>query len=320
MVHSVAIPIPWAKEEHLVLHQQHDYRLHELGDFLRTRRARLRPEEVGLPPGSRRKTPGLRRAEVAQLVGVSVDWYTWLEQGRPITPSTQVLERLAQALRLDANERSHLFLLAHQQPPPALFPEPEIVSPALQNFLDHFGYRPAFVSGRRWDTLAWNDAGCAVFGDFRLMTTRDRNTIWSIFTNPLSRQFVVDWEEDARRLLAQFRATCGRYPEDPRLTELIRDLTLCSPEFRAWWPHHEVLSIPEGRKTLDHPQAGYLMFERLTFQVFDTPDLKVTVYTPLEEADTPRKLEHLLEQWYHTRGRGRIPPMLLTNPTLHGDQ
>ncbi|GCF08816.1 helix-turn-helix transcriptional regulator [Dictyobacter arantiisoli] len=278
--------------------QQQEHRLQELGDFLRTRRARLTPEEVDLPRGSRRKTPGLRRAEVAQLVGVSVDWYTWLEQGRPITPSTQVLERLVQALRLDANERNHLFLLAHQQPPPALVLEPEVVSPALQHFLDQFGSRPAFVSGRRWDTLAWNDAGCAIFGDFHLRTGRERNTIWTIFTNPLSRQFIVDWEEDARLLLAQFRSSCGRHPEDPQLTELIHDLMLSSPEFRAWWPDHEVLSGQEGRKTLNHPQVGYLMFERLTFQVFDTPDLKVTVYTPLEEADTPRKLEQLLKQWY----------------------
>ncbi len=183
---------------------QQAYRLHELGDFLRTRRARLAPDDVGLPRGTRRKTPGLRRTEVAQLVGVSVDWYTWLEQGRPITPSTQVLERLVQALRLDANERNHLFLLAHQQPPPALVPETEVVSPALQHFLDEFGTRPAFVSGRRWDVLAWNDAGCAVFRDFRrASTSRERNTIWGVFTNPLARQFIVDWEDDARQLLAK---------------------------------------------------------------------------------------------------------------------
>lgn len=165
---------------------------------------------------------------MAQLVGVSVDWYTWLEQGRPITPSTQVLEHLVQALRLDANERNHLFLLAQQQPPPTLVPETEIVSPALQHFLDQFGTRPAFISGRRWDMLAWSDAGCAVFGDFRQMSTRERNTIWGIFTNSLSRQFVVHWEEDARHLLAQFRNSCGRYPGDPQLTEMIHDLMLAS--------------------------------------------------------------------------------------------
>jgi hypothetical protein len=246
---------------------------------------------------------------VAQLVGVSVDWYTWLEQGRSITPSTQVLERLVQTLRLDAHERTHLFLLAQQQPPPVLLLEPEIVSPALQRFLDQFGARPAFVSGRRWDILAWNDAGCAVFDDYRRRTApRERNTIWGIFTNPLARQQIVDWEEDARQLLAQFRSSCGRYPGDAQLTELIHDLMLASPEFRAWWPDHEVRSGQEGRKALNHPQVGYLVFERLTFQVFDTPDLKVTVYTPLPEADTPRKVEQLLEQWYQQEGQGPHPP------------
>jgi transcriptional regulator with XRE-family HTH domain len=295
--------------------QKQDYRLQELGDFLRTRRARLAPEEVGLPRGSRRKTPGLRRAEVAQMVGVSVDWYTWLEQGRSIKPSTQVLERLAQTLHLDMHERTHLFLLAQRQAPPPLLPETEVVSPALQHFLDQFDTRPAFVSGRLWDVLAWNDAGCAVFGDHRRRTgPRERNTIWNIFTDPLARQFVVDWEEDARHLLAQFRSMCGRYPEDTQLTELVHDLMLASPEFRAWWPDHEVRGGQEGRKRLNLPQVGYLVFERLTFQVFDTPDLKVTVYTPLEEEDTPRKVQQLLEQWYQHEGRKPHTPQTVHHP------
>jgi transcriptional regulator with XRE-family HTH domain len=134
--------------------EQEYQRLQELGDFLRTRRARLAPEDVGMPRGSRRRAPGLRRAEVAQLAGVSVDWYTWLEQARPITVSTQVLESLVQALHLNTNEREHLFFLAHQQPPPERAIEPETVSPTLQRFLDHQGLSPAFVLGRRWDAVA----------------------------------------------------------------------------------------------------------------------------------------------------------------------
>ena len=274
--------------------EQEVQRLHELGDLLRTRRARLSPEDVGLPRGSRRRTPGLRRAEVAQLAGVSGDWYTWLEQGRPITVSKEVLESLVQTLHLNANEREHLFLLAHQQPPPEGVIEPEIVSPMLQHFLDRQGLSPAFVLGPRWDTLAWNEAACVVFGDFRQMTTRERNTIWRFFTTPAYRQGLVSWEDHARRLLAQFRASCGRYPGDPWLTELIRDLITISPEFRAWWPNHEVLSELEGHKTLNHPQAGCLVFEHLTFQVVDAPDLKVNVYNPLDEADTSAKISQLL--------------------------
>src|SRR5258707_13973429 len=158
-------------------HEQQSQRLQELGDFLRSRRARLAPEDIGLPRGSRRRAPGLRRAEVAQLSGVSVDWYTWLEQGRPISVSTQVLESLVQALHLHAQEREHLFLLAHQQPPPERAMEPETVSPTLQRFLDHQGLSPAFVLGRRWDVVAWNEAARVVFGDFPQMTTHERNAV-----------------------------------------------------------------------------------------------------------------------------------------------
>lgn len=279
-----------------MIREQEHQRLQELGDFLRTRRARLGPEDVGLPRGSRRRAPGLRRAEVAQLAGVSVDWYTWLEQGRPITVSTQVLESLVSALHLNANEREHLFLLAHQQPPPARAMESETVSPTLQRFLDHQGLSPAFVLGPRWDVVAWNEAARVVFGDYGQMTTRERNSVWRIFTSPNHRQFLVNWEGHARRVLAQFRATCGRYPGDPRLTELVQDLLLRSPEFRAWWPDHEVLGAEEGHKTFNHPQVGYLMFEHLTFQVFDAPNLAVNVYTPLDIAGTPAKLSQLLSE------------------------
>src|SRR5258708_8480654 len=157
--------------------EQEDQRLQELGDFLRTRRARRAPEDVGLPRGSRRRAPGLRRAEVAQLAGVSVDWYTWLEQGRPISVSTQVLESLVQALHLHVNERAHLFFLAHQQPPPERAMEPETVSATLQHFLDHQGLSPAFVLGRRWDVVAWNEAAPVVFGAFGQSPTFERQPV-----------------------------------------------------------------------------------------------------------------------------------------------
>jgi hypothetical protein len=144
--------------------------------------------------------------------------------------------------------------------------------------------------------VAWNEAARVVFGDFGQMTTFERNSVWRLFTSPIHRHLLVDWEGHARRILAQFRATCGRYPGDPRLTELIHDLMLRSPEFLAWWPDHEVLGAEEGHKTFNHPQVGYLMFEHLTFQVVDAPDLKVNVYAPLDEADTPAKLAQLLSE------------------------
>src|SRR6266702_7187320 len=210
--------------------------------------------------------------------------------------SASAIAAFSDAIRGTTDERAHLFFLAHQQPPPERAMEPETVSATLQHFLDHQGLSPAFVVGRRWDVVAWNEAARVVFGDFRQMTTFERNSVWQLFTSSTHRQLLVDWEGHARRLLAQFRATCGRYPGDPRLTELIHDLMIRSPEFRAWWPDHEVLGALEGQKTLNHPQAGYLMFEHLTFQVFDAPDLKVSVYTPLDEADTPAKLSQLLSE------------------------
>jgi transcriptional regulator with XRE-family HTH domain len=280
-----------------MVNQQEQLRLQELGDFLHTRRARLMPEHVGLPRGSRRRSPGLRRAEVAQLAGVSVDWYTWLEQGRPITASIEVLESLVKALCLDPDERVHLFLLARQQLPPKRASDLEVVSSTLRHFLDQQSQSPSLVSNARWDVLAWNDAACVVFGDFSQMTNRERNNVWRLFAVPSYRQLFVDWEGHARHILAQFRASSSRFLGDPQMTELIHDLKLSSPEFRDWWPHHEVISAPEEHKVLNHPQAGSLLFDRLTFQVFDAPDLKVTIYTAVEETNTSQKLSQLLTQW-----------------------
>ncbi len=274
--------------------QQEQHRTQELGDFLRTRRGRISPEQVGLPSGGRRRTPGLRRAEVAQLASVSVDWYTWLEQGRPISVSIQVLESLVQALQLNANEREHLFFLARQQPPPENAAPRETVSTTLRHFLDQFNLSPTFAIGARWDIVAWNEAARLVLYDFPHLSLRERNVIWRTFTSDEQRRLVVDWEKHARRILAQFRTSYGRFPGDPYMTTLIDDLLAASPEFRAWWPDHEVLRGPEGVKKLNHPKVGELAFEHLMFQVYDEPDLKVVVYTPLQEGETAARIRRLL--------------------------
>ena len=226
--------------------QQEQLRVQELGDFLRTRRSRISPEQVGLPRGERRRTPGLRRAEVAQLAGVSVDWYTWLEQGRPISVSLQVLESLVHVLQLNANEREHLFFLAHQQPPPETMPPRETVSAALYHFLDQFDLSPAFAIGSRWDIVAWNEAARLVLYNFPRATLRERNVVWRTFTSAEHRQLVIDWEKHARRILAQFRTSYGRFPGDPYMTALVHDLLAVSPDFRTWWAYHEVLRGPRA--------------------------------------------------------------------------
>ncbi|KIL40945.1 transcriptional regulator [Gordoniibacillus kamchatkensis] len=272
-------------------------RRREMGDFLRSRRTRLAPVAAGLPAGERRRTPGLRRSEVAALAGISVDWYTWLEQGRDIQVSVQVLESVARALQLNENERRHLFLLALGQQPPETAPSSPVISETLQNVLDLLGTAPALVTDVRLNVVAWNKAAALVFGDYGSMPEKEKNTVWRTFTSPFIRELLQDyWEAHARRRLAQFRAGYGRFVGDPWWTELIAGLHEASAEFRAWWPRHDVLGAPEGRKLLHHPAAGELAFEHITFQVNDAPDLKVMVNTPLDDYGTADKMKRLLAE------------------------
>lgn len=270
-----------------------EQRRRELTDFLKTRRARIAPEEVGFPNGTRRRTPGLRREEVAQLANVSTTWYTFLEQGRDIRVSAQVLESIASALQLTSAERVHLFMLALGQPPTDSAPQQETVSPALQRLLDSFDTGPAYITGRRWDILAWNQAACVLFGDLDAMSMRDRNIVWFFFTDEEHRRRLVDWERHAQLMLAKFRCTCSRYVGDEKLTELIEDLQRVSPEFRHWWTRHDIRGGTEGLKEYDHPVVGRLMLEYTIFLVEGTPDLRFVAYTPLPGSDSLEKFEKL---------------------------
>lgn len=267
----------------------------ELATFLRTRRARLSPADVGLPRTARRKTAGLRREEVAQLAGVGVTWYTWLEQGREINVSVQVLDSLAQTLRLSAEEKAHLFLLADQVPLPYPAPQQEQVSPFLQQLLEHQRSSPAYIMGRRWDVLAWNRAACQVITNFAALPVEERNIMRLIFTDEESRHRFVDWEAMAQGILAQFRASSSHYRDDEQLGALITDLQHCSPEFACWWPRHEVQGRRAGQKKLLHPQAGLLELDHSTFQIDGSPGLKMVIYLPANE-ETARKLEQLSKQ------------------------
>jgi transcriptional regulator with XRE-family HTH domain len=266
----------------------------ELAAFLRSRRARLSPEQAGFPRGTRRRTPGLRRAEVALLAGVSPEWYTWLEQGRDIHVSVQVLESLARVLQLDANERAHLFLLALSQPPPVETFAPPTISPTLQRFLDQLGTSPACVVDPRLNVVAWNAAHRVVFGDFATRSERERNLIWILFTAPSARERNEEWEELARVYLAQFRATYGRFINDPWWATQIAELSRISPEFRELWARHDVLNMSEGRKTMHHPLIGEVTFDYLWFQTADSSDLRLLIHTPRSHSGTAEKIERLL--------------------------
>jgi transcriptional regulator with XRE-family HTH domain len=250
-----------------------------LADFLRQRRASLAPADVGLPPGFRRRTPGLRREEVAQLANIGTSWYVWLEQGRDVHPSAQVLESLAQALRLTPNERRHLFLLAEQPPPPHGSPSEEHVSPALRQMLDDLDPTPACVLGRRSDYLAWNRAADVLFSVSEVSSPYARNLIWQLFTSPTRRERPY-WEQVARATLAEFRAVSARYPGDPWFEELIDDLKQVSPEFRQWWLHHDARRVLDGYKAIQHPTLGLLEFEHINLQVLSDPDVRVMIYVP----------------------------------------
>ncbi len=263
-----------------------------LGDFLRSRRARLSPAAVGLPARSRRRTAGLRREEVAELANVSVAWYVSLEQGRDIHPSEQVLENLAQALMLSPEERRHLFLLAEKRMPAAArWPDKEI-SPELQRAVLNLDPHPAYVLGPRWDYLAWNRAIDYLWGISQAPAPYARNRIWQVFTHLDGGHERPGWEQYARGMLAEFRAEAARHPGDPAFEELINDLSRTSPQFRAWWPHHDVHNVMERHKVVQHPELGRLEFELLTFQMPDDPDLKLTLYAAAPE--TAAKLARCL--------------------------
>ena len=263
-----------------------------LADFLRTRRESLSPGQLGLPLRGRRRTPGLRREEVAQEAGMSTTWYTWLEQGRTIHISASVVESLARVLQLDPDERAYLLQLTVQPEAPTSETQ-ETVSPALQRVLDQLTATPAYIRGQRWDILAWNRAACAVMGQLCGGSALERNVMYHFFCDPEARQLYDDWEYLARCMLAQFRASAGIRVGDPWFKELIELLKQGSPEFRHWWPRHEIVGMLEGRKALNHPLVGRLTLEHTTFQVSSAPSLQLILHLPIEE-ETEQKLQCLL--------------------------
>ena len=268
-------------------------RRHALAEYLRTRRARLVPADVGLPTGGRRRAPGLRREEVAHLAGVGTSWYTALEQGRDIHPSDQVVESLARALKLTEDERRHLFLLARQHVPASIEPYDEEVSPGLLQMVENLDPHPAYLMGRHWNLLAWNRAAALVYEFDDPTPPHSRNVLWRIVTHSRISGRNPDWERTARHAVAQFYADCVRYPGDPCFAELIDDLRRACPKFGQWWSQHDVYGTPGWHKRMLHPTLGELVFERLTLQPPDRPDLKLVICsaTPATAAVLRRQLE-----------------------------
>ena len=250
----------------------------ELGDFLRSRRSRLLPERVGLVDIRRRRTPGLRREEVAELAGISTDWYVRLEQGRTVTPSIATVDALAGALGLDAQEHAHLRKLAGHSTAKTFLRE--TVPTALIKIVASLPH-PAYVTGRRWDLLAWNEAAIDLFCDFSKLPKSERNLLLFVFADHRARGLFADgWTKVARAMLAQFRATHDFWATDPAFAELVDRLRHASPTFGDWWLDHDIRAPASGGKTFHHPTRGILRFDHASFQANDDPALKLVIYTP----------------------------------------
>jgi transcriptional regulator with XRE-family HTH domain len=258
-----------------------------LGTYLRDRRAKLDPAAFGLPL-SRRRTPGLRREEVAQRANVSATWYTWLEQGRGGAPSPDVLDRIARALMLTDIEREHLFLIGLGRPPEVRYQPAEGVTPRLQRILDAFPLSPAIVKTPTWDVVAWNRAASIVMTDYGKIPPGQRNILRQIFCNPRVRAAQTDWDSVARFVVAAFRADAARAGAADSIRDLVEELSAASPEFTALWRDNDVRAYGEGSKVLHHPIAGLIAMEFSAFAVDGRSDLGMIVYNPATPDDAAK--------------------------------
>ncbi|GEB58676.1 transcriptional regulator [Streptomyces gardneri] len=269
------------------------HRLGELREFLMSRRARVSPAEAGLPDGgARRRTPGLRREEVAVLAGVGVSWYQWLEQGRDITVSPQVLDSVARVLRLSPAERRHLYVLAALNPPALeAAPEDRDMCQGLRRLIDTWMPFPAHIMDAYWNTVIYNDAAAIVLG---MRPEASQNCLVTFFTDPLYRSRMGHWEELAPRVVAQFRSACSECPDDEGFRTVVEELKELSPEFAELWERRDILPGGQNRKEMEHPLVGTLVVEATQLRVPARPDLVIVMHTPLPEADTAAKLEWLV--------------------------
>jgi transcriptional regulator with XRE-family HTH domain len=264
----------------------------QLGTYLKDRRTKLDPAALGFPM-TRRRTPGLRREEVAQRANVSATWYTWLEQGRGGAPSAEVLDRIARALMLTDVEREHLFLLGLGRPPEARYRAVEGITPHLQRILDVLEVSPALIRTATWDVVAWNRAASAVFGDYNKLEPLQRNILRLTFSNSRFRSAQPDWGSVARFVVAAFRAETARAGATENVMALVDELSRISPEFARMWKENEVRTHGGGTKQLRHPTAGLITLEYSAFAVDGRPDLTLVIYNPATSKDTDKVRELL---------------------------
>lgn len=272
-----------------------DEKANQLGTYLRDRRTRLDPASFGLG-GGRRRTPGLRREEVAIRANISPTWYTWLEQGRGGAPSADVLDRIAKGLMLTEPEREHLYMLGLGRPPEVRYQPVEGVTPRLQRVLDAMPFSPAIIKNAMWDVLGWNAAAAALLTDYSKLPREGRNILRLMFGNSRVQARQANWESVARFVVGAFRADVTRVGASgsAEVTALIAELCRASPEFEALWRDNDVVAHGEGVKCIQHPEAGLLEMEFSSFAVEGRPELGLIVYNPASPADAER-LKRLIE-------------------------
>lgn len=269
-------------------------RYKEFGDFLKTRRAKILPSQVGLPEGTRRRTPGLRREEVSYLSGIGLTWYTWMEQGRPIQISSQLLESLARTLLLDKQETIHLYTLAQMMPPNNIPQNNVTVNPMLQHLLDSLEFSPATILDARWNVIAWNRATEKIMFDYSKINISKRNLIRIMFTNEEFKKTFTDWEFSAQSMVTGFRKDYGKFVGDLWIENFINELRSESNKFDFWWSMHNVQTQEEIIKDVNHPVLGQLKFEYTSYLVLQDTNLKLTVHTALPESETKDKIKQFL--------------------------
>lgn len=262
-----------------------DARRKELGEFVQVIRQRSQPADFGFASGNRRRTQGLRREEMAQLIGISPTWYTWIEQGREVNVSAEALDRLAQSLRLTRSERAYLFEMADRRDPHASMPEDDEAPAPLKALLDDVAI-PAYLMGRYWDILGWNCAAAELFTGW-LDTPSDNalqpNMLRFVFLRPATRLFLIDWETRARRITAEFRADCRARLEEPALLRLVNELATASTDFARLWKQHDVLERQGGARGFQHPKRGLIRYQQVTLRPVEHEHIKLVMLKPLPE-------------------------------------
>ncbi|HEY9679059.1 MAG TPA: helix-turn-helix transcriptional regulator [Drouetiella sp.] len=264
-----------------------------LGTYLKDRRTKMDPGALGFPM-SRRRTPGLRREEVAQRANVSTTWYTWLEQGRGGAPSDLVLDRIAGALMLTDTEREHVYLLALGRPPEVKYKASDGITPRLQGVLDALPLSPAFIRTQTWDVVGWNKPASLVFTDYDKLKHAERNIMRLLFLDPEKRAHMPAWSDVARSIVASFRADIVRAGATDAVKALVDELCEANPEFKQMWEDNHVVMHGEATKQIRHPVVGLLCLDVSSFSVEGRPDLSLVIYNPASEADAD-KIRELLK-------------------------